>query len=100
MALIKEFRTPGDFWFGMVEPDFAECEANKADLRAAFHPAISLFHIPDWVWETHSDAIRALFTYRDRDDRESAVSSAGSFANALEQQYPDFGRIRGIANAV
>ena len=31
MARIIEFRTPGDFWFGMVEPDFAECEANKAD---------------------------------------------------------------------
>jgi hypothetical protein len=100
MARIREFRTPGDFWFGMVEPDFAECEANKADLRAAFHAAISLFHIHDWVWETHSDAIRTLFTYKDRDDWEHPVSSAGSFANALEQQYPDFGRIRGIANAV
>ena len=49
MALLKEFRTPADFWFGMVEPDFADCEANKADLRAAFHAAISLFHMHDWV---------------------------------------------------
>jgi hypothetical protein len=99
MALLKEFRTPADFWFGMVEPDFADCEANKADLRAAFHAAISLFHMHDWVWKTHRDAIKAIFTYRGRDRKKHAVHDAGSFANALEQQCPDFGRIRGIANA-
>jgi hypothetical protein len=43
MARIREFRTPADFWLGMVEPDFADCQANKADLRAALHTAISLF---------------------------------------------------------
>ena len=48
MALMKQFKTPADFWSGMVEPDFADCEANKADLRAAFHAAISLFHMHDW----------------------------------------------------
>jgi hypothetical protein len=99
MALMREFRTPADFWSGMVEPDFADCQANKADLRAAFHAAISLFHMHDWIWKMHGDAVKALFTYRDRDRRTNPVRGARSFANALEQQCPDFGRIRGIANA-
>jgi len=98
-APIKVFRTSGDFWFGMVEPDFAECAANKADLRAALHAAISLFHMHDWIWKTQGVALRALFTFNGGDGNTTAVHSAGTFANALEQQYPDFGRIRGIANA-
>jgi hypothetical protein len=99
MARMREFKTPADFWSGMIEPDFADCRANQADLRAAFHAAISLFHMHDWVWETYSGALGALFTYKARDDRTKAVESAETFANALEQQYDDFGRIRGIANA-
>jgi len=99
MARIREFRTPADFWLGMVEPDFADCQANKADLRAALHAAISLFHMHDWVWKTHDGTLRVLFTFKGGDDKTTAVHSAGTFVNALEQQYPDFGRIRGIANA-
>jgi hypothetical protein len=99
MTLMKEFRTPADFWFGMVEPDFADCEANKADLRAAFHAAISLYHMHDWVWKARADEVKLLFTYSSGDRKMRAVHGARSFANALEQQYPDFGRIRSIANA-
>jgi hypothetical protein len=99
MALMREFRTPSDFWSGMVEPDFADCEANKADLRAALHAAISLFHMHDWIWETHKATVRTLFKYRDRHRKTHKVSDASSFANALEQQFPDFGGIRSIANA-
>src|SRR5258706_8334602 len=99
MALMKEFRKPGDFWSGMVEPDFTECAANKADLRAAFHAAISLFHMHDWVWKTHEQSLRASFTYTDGTRKKVAVHDARSFANSLEQQFPDFGRIRSIANA-
>jgi len=99
MGVLKEFRRPGDFWCGMVEPDFAECTSNKADLRAAFHAAISLFHMHDWVWKTHEQSLRASFTYTVGAKKTVAVHDAASFATSLEQQHPDFGRIRSIANA-
>lgn len=91
---------PATFGSAWSNPTSLNARPTRLILRAAFHAAIGLFHVHDWVWATHSDAIRALFTYKDRNDREHAVSSAETFANALEQQYPDFGRIRSIANAV
>lgn len=99
MALIREFRTPGDFWSGMVEPDLADYQAHIDDLRAAFHVAISLFHMHDWVWITHEVSLRRTFTSTDARGNTSAVHDGKSFANSLEQQNPDFGRIRSIANA-
>jgi hypothetical protein len=99
VAVVKEFRTAADFWSGMLEPDYADCIANCADLRAAFHAAISLFHMHDWVWRTHESAVRAAFTFTDGNGRETNVHDAASFANSLEQQCEDFGRIRSIANA-
>ena len=95
MALMKQFKTPADFWSGMVEPDFADCEANKADLRAAFHAAISLFHMHDWVWITHEVSVRAAFNIQ----RSRPKPDSSLFADALESKYNDFGLIRSIANA-
>ncbi len=74
MALMREFRTPSDFWSGMVEPDFADYKANRADLRAAFHAAISLIHMHDWVWKMHCNSLKALFTYKDGDGNPNAVN--------------------------
>ncbi|MBV9460171.1 MAG: hypothetical protein JO141_22025 [Bradyrhizobium sp.] len=93
MAVMKEFRTPADFWSGMVEPDFEDLLSNPADLRAAFHAAISLFHMHDWVWKSDEARVRAIFNVR------KAKAEAADFADALESQYPDFGRVRGVANA-
>ena len=99
MAVVKEFRTAADYWSGMVEPDYLDCMNNPADLRAAFHAAISLFHMHDWVWKTHEAAVQAIFTFTDKIGATIKVHDNTSFANALEQQYSDFGRVRGIANA-
>jgi hypothetical protein len=85
---MKQFSKRGDFWSGMVESDFAECAANKADLRAAFHAAISLFHMNDWVWNTHELLLRSNFTYVDGVGNTVAVHDARSFANSLEQLGP------------
>jgi hypothetical protein len=79
----------------MVEPDFAECLRNPADLRAAFHVASSLFHMHDWVWQTHKAAVQAAFAIRANRDKEGGAA----FARALGKQCPDFARIQGIANA-
>jgi hypothetical protein len=79
----------------MVEPDYQECLSNPADLRAAFHAAISLFHMHDWVWHTHEPDVRSVFSIR----KTGTKWPETLFADALEKQYPDFGRVRGIANA-
>jgi hypothetical protein len=98
-VVITEFRTAADFWAGMVEPDYQNCLDNPADLRVAFHAAMSLFHMHDWVWTTHEAAVRASFAFIDKNGATVKVHDKGSFANALEQQCADFGRVRGIANA-
>lgn len=99
MAVVKEFRTAADYWSGMVEPDYQDCLRDPADLRAAFHAAISLFHMHDWVWTTHKLTVRAAFTFNTSAGARVNACDAKSFANALEQQCDDFGRVRGIANA-
>jgi hypothetical protein len=99
MAIVKQFTTAMDFWNEMVEPDYADYGGQPANLRAAFHAAISLFHMHDWVWRTHESAVRANFTCQDKIGRVVAVNDAPSFANSLEQGCHDFGRIRSIANA-
>jgi hypothetical protein len=83
----------------MVEADYKDCIDKPDDLRVAFHVANSLFHMHDWVWKTHEAAARTSFTFTDRTGATVPVHDAQSFANALEQQCADFGRIRGIANA-
>src|SRR5215475_6535814 len=58
----------------VVERDFREFMAARADLRKAWHCAGSLFHLHEWSCAVH-------------------------FANSLGQIYPDFQLVRDIANA-
>ena len=53
MTVTNQFVTAGDFWTGMLEPDYQEHLRNPESLRAALHAAISLFHMSDWVFHTH-----------------------------------------------
>jgi hypothetical protein len=99
MAPVEQFRTASDFWSKMVVPDYQEYREKPADLRSALHLAISLFHTADWVFHTHELAVKATFTFRDKNGNIQAVSSSEEFATSLEQGCDDFGRIRGMANA-
>jgi len=99
MMIVRQFNTATDFWSEMVEPDYNEYLQAPADLRRAWHAAISLFHMSDWVFETHKNQVQSSFTFQDGRGNVSPASTSETFANALEQQCPDFGRIRGIANA-
>jgi hypothetical protein len=95
-----ELATATDFWEVMVEPDFAECKGDPTNLRAALHAASSLFHMHDWVWLSHRSAVELTFpTFVGKTGAPETVTNASRFANALEDQYPDFSRIRGVANA-
>ena len=99
MTIVKQFRTSMDFWSEVVVPDCTEYRADQENLRRALHCAISLFHMHDWVFHTHGSSVRSIFTFTDKIGAITKVSSPTHFANALEQQNDDFGRIRGIANA-
>jgi hypothetical protein len=85
-----------DFWLEIVEPNYF---ADETNLRRALHAAISLFHMSDWVFHTHETQVRSAFTFTHPNRKVRTVSRSEDFADALEQQNADFGRIRGIANA-
>jgi hypothetical protein len=99
MSPVFQLNTSADFWLEMAVPDCSEYFSNKESLRYALHAAISLFHMSDWVFHTHEAAVKANFTFRNRKGVVVPVSDPASFATALEQQFPDFGLIRGIAHA-
>ena len=83
----------------VVERDFREFMAARADLRKAWHCAGSLFHLHEWVYAAHKAAIDVKYTFVDDNGSIRPVSCAVHFANSLGQIYPDFQLVRGIANA-
>ncbi len=93
------FTTAAYFFRGMLEPNYRDFLRDQTDLRHAFNAVISLFHMADWVFHTHEAKIRAAFAYRDKNGENRQADTVSGFRNALEQAYPDFGRMRGIANA-
>ena len=99
MTGIFQLNTSADFWLEIVVPDCSEYFNNKGNLRLALHAAISLFHMSDWVFHTHQATVVSGFTYINNAGVPANVSSASTFANSLEQQNADFGRIRGICHA-
>ena len=99
MPSLFQLNTAADYWLEMAVPDCSEYFANRESLRYALHAAISLFHMSDWVFHTHEAAVKASFTFIDRNGATVPVSDPSSFATALEQQFSDFGLIRGIAHA-
>jgi len=87
------------YWRGVVEPDYNDFETKIDDLRRAFHCAITLFHMCEWVYIAHKQYIDSKFTYKDRNGVSQSVSDEKTFANAIRDLYPDFELIRGIANS-
>ncbi len=87
------------FWREIVTPDYEETVSKIDDLRRAFHCAISLFHLCDWIYVAHKAFIDATFTFKDKTGAAQPVSDEKTFANALRDLNPDFELIRGIANS-
>jgi hypothetical protein len=96
---VEQFQTPDDFWQGILLPDYNHFQENTGDLRSAFHSAISLFHMHDWIFEAYPDCVTANFAFTHSDGHSQNATDVGMFANALEQANSDFGLIRGIATA-
>lgn len=99
MTVAFQLTTSADYWIEIVEPDVSAYWRDKGNLRLALHAAIALFHMSDWVFHTHEDFVRTNFTFKDKAGDIKPISSPATFANALEEQCNDFGRIRGIAHA-
>ena len=99
MTTVERFQTVSDYWHGMVVPDYDDSMNNPSDLRVALHTAISLFHMHDWVFSQHNASIPCTFTFLNSSGDRRNVSSAASFANALQEIEQNFALIRNIANA-
>jgi hypothetical protein len=83
----------------VVDVDFNDFIGDKGNLRKAWHCAGSLFHLHDWVYQTHKSTIDSKYKFVDDQGRSKPVSRVEHFANALGQTFKEFQLIRGIANS-
>ncbi len=79
----------------IVDKDHAEFLANDGNVRAAFHSAISLFHLHDWVYAAHKPYIDANFTFLRAPPAgpppvATPVTKSSQFADALADVSPLF----------
>jgi len=96
---LQKIDTYTAYWREIVGPDMREFRQSPADLRLAFHLAISLFHMGDWVYGAHKTTIDANFTYVDSNGATKPVHDEKTFANAIRTLNSDFELIRSIANS-
>jgi hypothetical protein len=89
------------YWSEFVVPDFQDYEADQGSIRKAFHCAISLFHMADWIF-TERDLTywrSKDITFKNKNGESVAVSDEKAFANALADIDRHFELIRNIANS-
>jgi hypothetical protein len=97
--MVEKLTKYTEYWQGIVVPDYEAFGAKNDDLRLAFHAAIALFHMSDWVYLGHEADIRSSFQFTDKTGAVLPVRDVKQFANALRDQCPHFELIRGIANS-
>jgi hypothetical protein len=101
VSLIKSKRieTALEYWERIAKPDYKEFQEDISDLRRAFHCAVSLFHLSDWLYVEHKSQIDPVFFIKDGKGNIRQVRDEKEFAAAIVDLHPDFGLIRGIAFA-
>ena len=89
------------YWDEFLEPDYQEYFAQQGDLRRAFHCAISLFHMADWIYKEKGLAYwQAVgLDFVNRNGVREPVRDEKTFANALAAIDQNFELIRNIANS-
>lgn len=92
MPVVQQIQTPKEFWEGIVVPDYEAFMANRDYLRLAFHCAVALFHMADWVFVTREATLPATFGF-------NAAGGERGFGNALVSIHPEFAPVRHAANA-
>ena len=98
-TVVSIIKDPAGFWSDVVNPDYREFLERIDDLRRAFHCAISLFHLADWIYVANRPAIDASFTFTDKNGSGQRVYDEKTFANALADICREFELVRGIANS-
>lgn len=88
-----------NYWKEIVTLDYEDFKNEPGDLRRAFHSAISLFHMSDWLYQNFSGSINASHTYIDKNNQSQIVTDENNYPNAIAALHPDFELIRGIANS-
>ncbi len=96
VSCINDYRA---FWQYIVKPDYNAFREKIDDLRRAFHCAIALFHLSDWIYVAHKTYINANFMFKGKNGTSQQVYDEKTFANALRDLHPDFELVRGIANS-
>jgi hypothetical protein len=90
--------TPLEFFEQILEPDYSDFSANPTSLRLAFHTAISLFHLRDWVARAQSRSKSAL--QKDLHNRCSSFAIIADVANAVKHlklyQGESYSNVRGV----
>lgn len=89
------------YWEEFVEPDFNEFSDDPGSVRKAFHCAIALFHMSDWIYKAKGLPYWQSkgLSFTDTTSRSVAVHDDKSFANALAMIDPNFELVRNIANS-
>lgn len=87
--MTESISTPVQYWINMVGMDLVDFSNNEDDLRRAFHCAISLYHMHDWIFVAHKQQVMALFD----------VTDERQFSEKLRKQHKSFELIARIANS-
>lgn len=82
----------------VLVPDHSEFMNDSANIRLAFHDAIDLFHLVDWVF--HSNKTIGSLNFIGPFGSEKKAKDEKEFANILESEDSSFGIIRGVANSL
>ncbi len=90
----ESIQLPADYWAQIVIPDRNDFVKNVASHRHAFHYAVSLFHMADWIYVTHQETISgAIFN-----EPHTQIENEVDLANLLARHIPEFAVIRRTAN--
>ena len=90
----NKITTYTDYWREIALQDYADFARNEGSLRHAFHLAMSLSHMADWVFFGEEQSVRQHFSNEGR-----PVATEVEFGAALCAHLGEFAVIRGVANS-
>jgi hypothetical protein len=85
---------PREFFDNVVTPDFQDLNANRSDLRLAYHACTSLLSLRDWVCCEHRGK-----PWNAQGKAQAPFAKANDLQNALKTLNSDFDIVTDIANA-
>ena len=87
---IDDISSARDFWTKIALPDYEEFRADPINLGKAFHAAMSLYHVVDWVWGDYKSDPQRVFHAKSLENLRDYI---------VKQECEDFGLIRDVADS-